>query len=128
MKPELFLDSYERAGDVRWCWKLGLWSSQEFVSEEAAVSALSEQTLVFWQNESHDPYEAAVVATTVNFDLEPPLDLWLVADAFYCKPSDYHAQVGKFDQFTPPSEARILRLSRSQFEAIAIAQSIDGTP
>ena len=128
MTTELLLDFYETPNGTCWCWKYGVWSSEEYPTEEAAEIARDEGRLVFSQPDQYDPYEGALLDARVNFDLEPPFDLWLVADAFYCKPSDYHTQVGKVGQFTPPSEARILSLSRSQFEAIAITQSIDETP
>ena len=123
MEPELTLDSYEAPTGQRWCWKYGPWSSAEYPTEQAALHALSERALAFSQLDGYDPYQAALVRAKVNSGLEPPFDLWLVEGAFYCAPGLEGIQLGEDGSFTPPAEARILAITKAEYDAMMMEYS-----
>ncbi len=43
----IYLDHYDADGEIRWCWKRGLESSQEFDLEESALEAMRNCRLKF---------------------------------------------------------------------------------
>lgn len=43
----IYLDHYDADGEIRWCWKRGLESSQEFDSEESALDTMRNGRLEF---------------------------------------------------------------------------------
>jgi len=45
--PTPFLDHYDTDSGTAWCWKRGVYSSEEYSSQEQAMDAWRKQTLVF---------------------------------------------------------------------------------
>jgi hypothetical protein len=72
---DLFLDFYWRDVDQTiWCWKKGLFASQEFESEDAALEAWREGRLEFSSLDNEDLLGALYATAEVNENLTPPFD------------------------------------------------------
>ena len=113
---DLYLDFYDsEISETRWCWKYGLWSSEEYESEFLARKALRDRKLVFSQPDSYDGYEAALVGAVVNFGLAPPFDYWIIANTWVFEPDLCGVQLGEISTVTLPDDKKVLHITERQF-------------
>ena len=119
---DLYLDFYDsEISETRWCWKYGLWSSEEYESEFLARQALRDRKLVFSQPDSYDGYEAALVGAVVNFGLAPPFDYWIIANTWVFEPDLCGTQLGEVSAVSLPVDAKVLYITEHQFKMMVDA-------
>jgi len=119
---DLYLDFYDsEISETRWCWKYGLWSSEEYESEFLARKALRDRKLVFSQPDSYDGYEAALVGAFVNFGLAPPFDYWIIANTWVFEPDLCGTQLGEVSAVSLPVDAKVLYITEHQFKMMVDA-------
>jgi len=119
---DLHLDFYESENsETRWCWKYGLWSSEEYDSEFLARQAQRSKALVFSQTDRYNGYEAALFGALVNFGHSPPFDYWIIANTWVFEPDLSGNQLGETSAFTLPVHAKVLHISDQQFKMMVDA-------
>lgn len=121
---ELSLDFYDDGASATWCWKVGLWSSQEFGSEFLARRALQMGELVFSQLDQYDPYEAAVIGAWANFGAVEPFEYWVIDKKWLREPMLGGKLIGSVTDCPAPAGSKVLHISQDQFDLMLDTASI----
>ena len=111
---ELWLDHYESNGQTVWCWKRGVYSSQEFPTEESALEAEANDELQMSRPDGRDALDDLLTRRNV----EPPFDYWIVGGAFVLEPSVGGMQLGELPHYQLPEGANTLEMTQEEFDAL----------
>lgn len=114
-KYPLVLDHYESEGSTVWTWKRGLYSSQEFVSEQEALDAREDDVLEFSRLDGGDALSDLYARKALETGNDGPYDYWLIDD-FVSEPSIGGLQLGELPDFEIPQGARVLRMTQQEFD------------
>ncbi|MFC1560568.1 hypothetical protein ACFL3W_01340 [Pseudomonadota bacterium] len=112
----LYLDFYDSNERTLWCWKKGIYSSQEYLSEDAALEARNNGLLVFSSLDDEDFLGALHAAAEANENLKPPFDYWLVDESSVWESSANGLFLGEIPDFEIASGLNILKMSRRDLE------------
>ena len=107
----LFLDFYDNDEEILWCWKKGLYSSQEFSSEDTALEAHSNGGLVFSSLADEAALDALYATVEVNEGLKPPFDYWLIDGCSVWEPSADGQCLGELPDFPIATGMKVLKMS-----------------
>jgi hypothetical protein len=118
---QLELNYWGEDGASRWCWNKGVFASQIFPSEEAALDALHKRTIRFSSADDEDVLGALYATAEVNEDIRPPFDYWCVDGLVVREPFPAGAIVGSFPEFFVPEGKKVLRMTRHEFEVLEAA-------
>jgi hypothetical protein len=115
-KYPLVLDHYEaELGTTVWCWKRGIYSSQEFSSEDEALDAWRNDELEFSREDGGDALSDLYAREECETGYDGPYDYWLI-DAFVSEPHLGGKQLGELPGFEIPQGARVLRMTQEEFD------------
>jgi TPR repeat protein len=118
-KKEVFdLDFYETEEGIRWNWKKGLFASQEFESERAAIDALSSGRVKFSTLDDEDILGALQTSAEFNNNLLPPFDYWLVDELSVFEPRIFGRLLGKLPEFMIAPGMKALKMSAEDFQTM----------
>ena len=99
-----------------WCWKKGLFSSQEFESEDAALQAFENKLLVFSSLDNEDLLGALYATAEINENLNPPFNYWLVDGSSVWEPRANGQLLGELPEYRIVDGMKVLKISRQDFE------------
>jgi hypothetical protein len=116
-KYPLVLDHYETERGPVWCWKRGVYSSQEFLSEREALEAEEDGALEFSRPDGGDALSDLYERRERETGYGGPYDYWLIDD-FVSEPSLGGMQLGELPDFEIPRGARVLRMTQEEFDTL----------
>lgn len=116
-KYPLVLDHYETERGAAWCWKRGIYSSQEFSSEREALDAQEDDALEFSRLDGGDALCDLYARKERETGYDGPYDYWLIDD-FVSEPHLGGMQLGELPDFEIPRGANVLSMTQEEFDTL----------